>query len=64
MSARREITIDFKKDGTVEMEGHNFKGADCDQAMGAIEEALGIETARANKPEYHAQQGQQAQQSL
>jgi len=36
----------------IEVEGLGFTGAACDQAMGPVEQALGIQTGRTNKPDY------------
>jgi len=52
----KEITIDFEDDGSIKIEGKNFKGAECDAAMAHFEKALGTQTSRKNKPEYHAAQ--------
>ena len=47
-----EIIIDFLPDGQVSLEGKGFQGKNCDSAMGAFEQALGVVTDRKNKPEY------------
>ena len=47
-----EIIIDFLPDGEVKMEGKDFLGKSCDEAMSAFEKALGVVTDRNNKPEY------------
>ena len=54
-SMSKRITITFKKDGTVSMEGHNFKGAECDKFMGELEKSLGVEKSREDKPEMFQQ---------
>lgn len=51
----KSITIDFNADGSIKMEGHNFKGAECDKAMAQLEKSLGKVTDRKNKPEFHQQ---------
>lgn len=48
----KQITVIFHKDGKVTMEGHEFKGVQCDEAMRHLEEALGEEQSRENKAEY------------
>lgn len=54
----KKIIIDFAEDGSLDMEGHGFSGTDCDKAMKAIEDALGVQTARRNKAEYSKAAGQ------
>jgi len=51
--AKGEIIMNFKADGTLEMEGKDFKGADCDKHMKPYEQALGSVKKRTNKPEYN-----------
>ena len=58
----KKITIDFNADGSVTMEGHNFKGVECDKAMKAFEDALGVTTKRVNKPDYNQRQAQATRQ--
>lgn len=48
----KEIEIRVGADGSIEVEGHGFKGVECDKALAAIEEALGVAEKRTNKPEY------------
>jgi hypothetical protein len=47
-----EIIIDFLSDGQVSMEGKEFQGKSCDEAMGHFEKALGVVSNRKNKPQY------------
>lgn len=47
----KQIEITFK-DGAVKLEGHGFKGKECDKAMADYEQALGQVSDRKNKPEY------------
>ena len=48
-----EIIVTIKKDGSTEVEGKNFKGAGCEKATEAIEQALGKSTSKTLKPEYY-----------
>ena len=52
---QKKITIDFAEDGSIKIEGHGFRGVECDKAMAEIEKSLGTQTSRKNKPEYLAQ---------
>ena len=51
----KQITVDFAEDGSIKIEGHGFKGVECDKAMAEIEKSLGTQTSRKNKAEFHAQ---------
>ena len=48
----KSITVDFAEDGSIKIEGHGFKGVECDKAMAEIEKSLGTQTSRKNKAEY------------
>ena len=50
MSKKIQVIID--EDGTVEIEAIGYKGPSCEEATKALEDALGIVTNRAIKPEY------------
>ena len=50
--ANQEIVIDIRTDGTVRIDGVGFEGAECDQFMGELEDAIGVVETRKNKPEY------------
>ena len=52
----KQITIDFAEDGSIKMDGQGFRGVECDKAMAELEKALGTQTSRQNKPDYHAAQ--------
>lgn len=54
----KSIVIDIAKDGTILMEGKNFEGMECDHAMAAFEQGLGVVTDRTNKPEYRSGEGE------
>jgi hypothetical protein len=58
----KEIEIRVGADGSIEVEGHGFKGIECDKALAAIEAELGTTTSRVNKPEYR--QNNSAQQHI
>ena len=59
----KQITVDFAEDGSIKIEGHGFRGVECDAAMSALEKALGVQTSRQNKPEYRQASGQQVSQT-
>ena len=46
------IIINFLSDGQLSLEGKEFQGKSCDEAMAVFEKALGVVTNRKNKPEY------------
>lgn len=58
----KRITIDVAADGSVKIEGHGFVGAECDKAIKAFEDALGVTEKRQNKPEYNQRTVHGAQQ--
>lgn len=45
------ITVEIGPDGSFKIEGHEFKGKDCDK-LKAIEAQLGVVQSTALKPEY------------
>lgn len=49
----KSITIEVAANGEVTIEGHGFKGADCEKATKAMEEALGVAKNRKKKPDYY-----------
>jgi hypothetical protein len=49
--ARKELVIDFDKDGNASIEVFGAKGKDCLSLTKDIEEALGSVTKRDEKPE-------------
>lgn len=51
--AQEKVTVTFKKDGTVKIEGHGFKGPACDKAMEPFEKAVGKKKKETHKPEYY-----------
>jgi hypothetical protein len=50
------IEILIQPTGELQIEGIGFKGASCEAATKALEQALGVTTAKAKKPEYHQRQ--------
>jgi hypothetical protein len=49
---QKAIVVEVAADGTTQVEGHNFAGADCVKATAFIETALGVKTGGKRKPEY------------
>ena len=47
------IEIVVSPSGETSIDAVDFKGADCERATKFLEEALGVVTKRAKKPEYH-----------
>ena len=50
---KRTIEISIQTTGEIQIEAVGFQGADCEQATAFLEEALGVETNKTKKPEYH-----------
>ncbi len=50
------ITVEVSPAGEIQIEGHGFKGPECEQATRFLEQALGIVRAKARKPEFHQRQ--------
>lgn len=51
----KQVTITIDADGNVTVGAQGFKGADCEKATKAIEQALGETTGRKKTPEYYQQ---------
>jgi hypothetical protein len=51
----KEIVVEITPEGNVTIEGKNFVGMECDKAMKAFEDALGVRKARTNKPDFYSQ---------
>jgi hypothetical protein len=47
------ITVEVSPTGDIAIEGHGFKGPECEQATRFLEQALGIVRTNARKPEYN-----------
>jgi hypothetical protein len=50
--------------GDIQIDAVGFKGADCERATRFLEQALGVVSSRAKKPEYHASTSTRNQQKL
>jgi hypothetical protein len=61
---KKIIEIIVSSNGEIQIDAVGFKGADCERATRFLEEALGVVTTRAKKPEYHASTGTRNQQKL
>ena len=61
---KKTIEIIVSSNGEVQIDAVGFKGADCERATRFLEEALGVVSTRAKKPEYHAATTTQNQQKL
>ena len=64
MNMNRTIDIIVSPQGDISIDAIGFKGADCEKATRALEEALGVVSHRVKKPEYHASTTAQNQQRL
>lgn len=51
----KEVTVTFKTDGTIEVEGHGFVGKACEKATAFIEKLLGTVRWRKTKPDAYKQ---------
>jgi len=47
------ITVEVSPTGDIQIEGHGFKGPECELATRFLEQALGIVRAKTRKPEYN-----------
>lgn len=61
---KKSIEIIVSPNGEIQIDAVGFKGADCDRATRFLEEALGVVSNRAKKPEYHASTSTRNQQKL
>jgi len=62
MNKTIEITVSPK--GDISINAIGFKGADCERATRAMEEALGTVTGRTRKAEFHARVTTKTQQKI
>lgn len=53
MSKSKTIEVIVQIDGTLKIDAVGFQGAGCEQATRFLEEALGQETGRKRKPDFH-----------
>ena len=60
----RTIEIIIGTTGEIQIDAIGFKGPDCEKATRFLEEALGVVSHRAKKPEYHAATSTRNQQQL
>ena len=51
----KQIIIEVSADGSLKIETKGFKGAECEKATKAMEEALGVASDRKKKPEFFQQ---------
>jgi hypothetical protein len=51
----KQVIIEITTTGEVKIEGKGFKGAECEKATKALEEALGAVKDRKKSPDYYAQ---------
>lgn len=61
---KRTIEVIISPSGDISINALGFKGADCEKATKALEEALGVVSNRVKKPEYHAGTITRTQQKL
>jgi len=55
--AKGTIEIEIAPDGSVEIDAVGFKGADCEKATKAYEDALGGKVTATRKPEFYQTTG-------
>ena len=58
------IEVVVSPNGDISINAVGFKGADCEKATQALEEALGVVKHRVKKPEYYAHAAARNQQRL
>ena len=51
--SQKIIVIEVKVGGAITVEGVGFKGAECEQATAAFEQALGVVKSNETKPEMY-----------
>jgi len=49
---QEKVTVIFKKNRKVVIEGHGFKGGSCDKPLEVFEKAVGKKMKETKKPEY------------
>ena len=59
---KKTIEVIVSPNGEIQIDAVGFKGADCERATRFLEEALGVVSNRARKPEYHQARSDKAQQ--
>jgi len=61
---QRTIEVSVAADGSISIEAVAFQGGDCEQATRFLEEALGVVSSKARKPEYHQRSQRRNQQRV
>ena len=61
---KKTIEVIVSPNGEIQIDAVGFKGADCEKATRFLEEALGVVSSRAKKPEYHIRNASSTQQKL
>ena len=61
---QRTIEVSVAADGSISIEAVAFQGSDCEQATRFLEEALGVVSDKARKPEYHQRSPRRNQQRV
>ena len=61
---KRTIEVSVSPNGEIQIDAVGFKGADCERATRFLEEALGVVSNRAKKPEYRTSTSARNQQKL
>ena len=51
---KKTIEVIVSPNEEIQIDAIGFKGADCERATRFLEEAIGVVSNRAKKPEYHA----------
>lgn len=49
----KTIIIEIAEDGSLKLDAQGFKGADCEKATKALEDAIGTTSGRKKKPEWY-----------
>ena len=61
---KKTIEVIVSPNGEIQIDSVGFNGADCERATRFLEQALGVVSNRAKKPEYHARNASINQQRL
>jgi hypothetical protein len=62
--SKRTIEVSVAPDGSISIEAVAFQGSDCEAATRFLEEALGVVSSKAKKPEYHQRSRRSNQQRV
>ncbi len=52
MRGQKQIIIDIDNNGNCSVDGEGFVGPECSHFLNEIQEALGVEISKKDKPEY------------